>query len=47
VTPVQAHVLTRTETIAYGAVGLVAFLALWSFLSLSGVVPHQFLPAPH
>jgi ABC-type nitrate/sulfonate/bicarbonate transport system permease component len=47
VTPVQSHVLTRRETIGYGAVGLVAFLGLWSFLSLSGVVPHQFLPAPH
>jgi len=47
VTPVQSHVLTRAQTLAYGAVGLVAFLGLWSFLSLSGVVPHQFLPAPH
>ena len=46
-TPVQSHVLTRAQTLAYGAVGLVAFLGLWSFLSLSGVVPHQFLPAPH
>jgi NitT/TauT family transport system permease protein len=47
VTPVQSHVLSRAETLAYGAVGLVAFLGLWSFLSLSGIVPHQFLPAPH
>lgn len=46
-TPVQSQALTRGQSIAYGAVGLVAFLGLWSFLSLSGVVPHQFLPAPH
>jgi NitT/TauT family transport system permease protein len=47
VTLAQSHTLTRRETVAYGMVGLVAFLGLWSFLSLSGIVPHQFLPAPH
>ncbi len=46
-TAALAQPLTRAERLAYGAVGLLAFLALWSFLSLSGVVPHQFLPAPH
>jgi NitT/TauT family transport system permease protein len=44
---VTAQRLTRTETILYGAVGLCAFLGLWSALSLTGAVPHQFLPAPH
>ena len=39
--------LTRTETLLYGAVGLCAFLGIWSALSLSGAVPRQFLPAPH
>jgi ABC-type nitrate/sulfonate/bicarbonate transport system permease component len=47
VTAALAQPLTRAERLAYGAVGLLAFLGLWSFLSLSGVVPHQFLPAPH
>ena len=42
-----AQPLTRTGTLLYGAVGLAAFLGLWSALSLTGVVPHQFLPAPH
>ena len=39
--------LTRTETAVLGAIGLASFLGIWSFLSLSGIVPHQFLPAPH
>jgi NitT/TauT family transport system permease protein len=39
--------LTRAEAIAYGTVGLLAFLGVWSALSLSGAVPAQFLPAPH
>lgn len=39
--------LARTEAILYGTVGLCAFLGLWSALSLTGAVPHQFLPAPH
>lgn len=42
-----AQRLTRTATILYGAAGLAAFLGLWSALSLTGAVPHQFLPAPH
>jgi NitT/TauT family transport system permease protein len=42
-----ARALTRTERLAFGAVGLGAFLGLWSGLALSGAVPHQFLPAPH
>jgi ABC-type nitrate/sulfonate/bicarbonate transport system permease component len=47
VTAAQTQSLTRTERAVLGAVGLLAFLGVWSFLSLSGVVPHQFLPAPH
>ncbi len=43
----NAHGLSRTETVLYGAFGLCAFLGLWSALSLTGAVPHQFLPAPH
>jgi NitT/TauT family transport system permease protein len=42
-----AQRLTRSETFLFGAAGLGAFLGLWSALSLSGIVPHQFLPAPH
>ncbi len=38
--------LTSAETIGYGAIGLAAFLALWSALSLTGLVPRQFLPGP-
>jgi NitT/TauT family transport system permease protein len=44
---VTAQRLTRTETILYGAIGLAAFLGIWSALSATGAVPHQFLPAPH
>jgi ABC-type nitrate/sulfonate/bicarbonate transport system permease component len=38
--------LTRTESLACGAVGLLVFFGIWSLLSLSGWVPGQFLPAP-
>ncbi|MFZ4809032.1 MAG: ABC transporter permease [Hyphomicrobiaceae bacterium] len=33
-------------TIAWGALGLALFFGLWSFLTLSGIVPRQFLPTP-
>ncbi len=38
--------LSRQETAAYGALGLVFFFGAWSLLSLSGMVPRQFLPSP-
>jgi ABC-type nitrate/sulfonate/bicarbonate transport system permease component len=47
VSVLRLQTLSRAETIVLGSGGLLAFLGIWSFLSLSGVVPHQFLPAPH
>jgi NitT/TauT family transport system permease protein len=44
---VTRDTITRAQSVAFGAIGLLAFLGIWSFLSLSGIVPHQFLPAPH
>lgn len=43
---VQPAALTRFETVAYGAIGVVLFLGIWSGLSQSGTVPKQFLPTP-
>jgi ABC-type nitrate/sulfonate/bicarbonate transport system permease component len=40
------HPLSLRETMAWGALGLVAFIGLWAFLSISGIVPRQFLPTP-
>ena len=39
--------LTLTERMAFGTGGVVLFLGVWSLLSLSGAVPHQFLPPPY
>lgn len=39
--------LTRIASIGCGAAGLFLFLGIWTALSVSGAVPHQFLPAPH
>jgi NitT/TauT family transport system permease protein len=39
--------LSRAKRFGYGALGLGIFFGVWSALSLSGVVPQQFLPAPH
>jgi ABC-type nitrate/sulfonate/bicarbonate transport system permease component len=39
--------LSFRETLGWGAFGFVSFIGLWAFLSMSGVVPAQFLPAPH
>ncbi|MCA3626782.1 MAG: ABC transporter permease [Methylobacterium sp.] len=39
--------LSFRETLGWGAAGLFGFIGLWAFLSMSGVVPAQFLPAPH
>jgi NitT/TauT family transport system permease protein len=42
----NAQPLSLRDTVLYGALGVVAFLGLWTFLSTSGLVPHQFLPTP-
>jgi NitT/TauT family transport system permease protein len=34
------------ERFALGAIGLAGFIALWTLLSVSGLVPRQFLPTP-
>src|SRR5260370_17287297 len=34
------------EAMAYGLIGLGLFLGIWTLLSVFGLVPHQFLPAP-
>jgi len=38
--------LSLRERLAWGALGLMLFLGLWTFLSTSGIVPSQFLPTP-
>ena len=38
--------LSMRETIAWGTLGVALFFGLWSFLTLSGIVPRQFLPTP-
>ncbi|MGL5361671.1 MAG: ABC transporter permease [Bosea sp. (in: a-proteobacteria)] len=38
--------LTLKEQLSWGALGLVLFLGLWTFMSSSGIVPRQFLPSP-
>jgi len=38
--------LKLRETIAYGLTGLGLFIGIWTLLSVSGLVPYQFLPAP-
>jgi NitT/TauT family transport system permease protein len=38
--------LTFRQGIAWGAIGTALFLGLWTFLSVSGIVPRQFLPTP-
>jgi NitT/TauT family transport system permease protein len=38
--------LTLRETMTHGLIGLGLFLAVWTFLSVSGYVPRQFLPTP-
>lgn len=38
--------LTFRETVSWGALGLALFLGLWTFLTVSGLVPRQFLPTP-
>jgi NitT/TauT family transport system permease protein len=38
--------LSLLERILWGSVGLGLFLGLWTFLTVSGIVPRQFLPTP-
>jgi ABC-type nitrate/sulfonate/bicarbonate transport system permease component len=38
--------LSFSETFLLGATGVLLFLGIWMFLSVSGIVPKQFLPAP-
>src|SRR3954451_16685028 len=38
--------LQLREKIAYGIAGLALFLGIWTLLSVSGLVPRQFLPEP-
>jgi NitT/TauT family transport system permease protein len=38
--------LSLRDNILWGALGLGLFIGLWSFLSISGLVPRQFLPTP-
>jgi NitT/TauT family transport system permease protein len=38
--------LKLRETIGYGLTGLTLFLGIWTLLSVSGLVPREFLPAP-
>lgn len=38
--------LPAIERLLLGAAGFVTFIAIWSLLSLFGLVPRQFLPAP-
>ena len=38
--------LSLGETIAWGLAGLILFLGIWTTLSISGLVPRQFLPTP-
>lgn len=37
---------TFLETALLGAAGLAAFIGLWTLLSVTGIVPSQFLPTP-
>lgn len=38
--------LSSRDAFLFGLLGLAGFFGLWSALSLFGIVPHQFLPAP-
>jgi len=46
VTTATPRNLTHIETVLYGATGVLVFLGVWSGLSISGLVPPQFLPSP-
>jgi NitT/TauT family transport system permease protein len=38
--------LSFAATFVLGLAGLVSFIGIWTFLSVSGIVPRQFLPNP-
>ncbi len=38
--------LSFRETVAWGTLGVVLFVGLWTLLTASGIVPRQFLPTP-
>lgn len=38
--------LSFRETLAWGALGVAVFLGVWTGLTTTGIVPHQFLPTP-
>lgn len=38
--------LSMRERLAFGVAGLALFLGLWTVLSMTGLVPRQFLPTP-
>jgi ABC-type nitrate/sulfonate/bicarbonate transport system permease component len=38
--------LSLYQTVVWGVLGVVAFLGLWTLLSVTGFVPRQFLPSP-
>ena len=42
----QATPLRLSEKCAWGALGLIGFIGLWTALSAFGIVPRQFLPSP-
>ncbi|HYI03330.1 MAG TPA: ABC transporter permease [Reyranella sp.] len=42
----DGHPLSTRDALLLGLLGLVLFLGLWTLLSVSGVVPRQFLPTP-
>jgi NitT/TauT family transport system permease protein len=39
--------LPRLQTALYGIAGIVLFFAIWTGLSVTGIVPRQFLPTPY
>jgi ABC-type nitrate/sulfonate/bicarbonate transport system permease component len=38
--------LSLRETVSWGILGVVLFIGLWMLLSVTGIVPRQFLPTP-
>lgn len=38
--------LSLRETLAWGALGALAFVGFWTLITTSGLIPRQFLPSP-